>query len=160
MTTAIETTAGPPATPEEILPLLREQIPLYTKLESCASRQRLLITGDDGNALLSLLANRQRISADLARVASRLEPVRREWARYRGKFTPAQRDEADCLLSEIHKRLKRVIENDEQDARLLAARKQATADALRVTHATGQAISAYRMPAGGSERLDRWDEAT
>ena len=160
MTTAIETIAGPPATPEEILPLLREQIPLYTKLESYALRQRSLITGDDGNALLSLLANRQRISADLARVASRLEPVRREWARYRGQFTPAQRDEADRLLTEIHKRLKRVIENDEQDARLLAARKQATADTLRATHTIGQAVSAYRVPAGGSERLDRWDEAT
>ena len=108
MTTAIETAAGPPETPEEILPLLREQIPLYSKLESYASRQRSLITGDDAGALLSLLADRQRISADLARVASKLDPVRREWARYRGRFTPAQRDEADRLLAEIHERLKRV----------------------------------------------------
>lgn len=160
MTMMMETTAGLPESAEDILALLRDQILLYAKLESYASRQRSLITGDDVSSLLSLLANRQRISADLACIASRLEPVRRRWATYRQAFTPRQREEADGLLSEIHEHLRRVIDSDEQDARLLAARKQATAEALRATHSTSQAISAYRTGSVGSDRLDRWDEAT
>jgi ElaB/YqjD/DUF883 family membrane-anchored ribosome-binding protein len=160
MMTTIDTAARPADAPQEVLTLLREQIPLYTKLESHASRQRSLITGDDTSSLLSLLADRQRISADLARIASRLEPIRRDWGKYRKRLTPEQRDQAERLLTEIRERLARVIENDEQDARLLAARKQAVAETLRATHSTEQALSAYRTPAGKSDRFDHWDEAT
>ena len=160
MMTVTDTTVDPRETPEEVLGLLRAQIPLYIKLESHALRQRSLITGDDSRSLLSLLADRQRISADLARLASRLKPVRRDWASYRQGFTPAQREEADRMLAEIHEHLQRVIETDEQDARLLAARKQAVADELRATHSASQAVSAYRTSSGGVERLDRWDDST
>ena len=160
MTTAIDNTACPPETPEEILLLLREQIPLLARLESCASKQRSLITGDDTGSLLSLLADRRKISSKLADIGSRLEPIRREWAVHRERFTPAQRDDADRLLTDIQERLARVMTSDEQDARLLAARKQASAETLRTTHSMGQAISAYRTAAPAAERVDQWNEAT
>jgi hypothetical protein len=160
MMTVTDTTVDPRKTPEEVLDLLRAQIPLYVKLESQAARQRSLITRDDSSSLLSLLADRQRISADLARLGARLEPVRRDWESYRQAFTPVQREEADRMLAEIHEHIQRVIDIDEQDARLLAARKQAVADELRATHSASQAVSAYRASAGQSERLDRWDDST
>ena len=160
MMTVTDTTVGPRETPEEVLDLLRAQIPLYVKLESHAARQRSLITRDDSSSLLSLLAERQRISADLAHLGARLEPVRRDWESHRQAFSPAQREEADRMLAEIHGHIQRVIDTDEQDARLLAARKQAVADELRATHSASQAVSAYRACAGQTERLDRWDDGT
>jgi hypothetical protein len=160
MTTENDSGIDPPETPEEVLALLRAEIPLYEKLESYASRQRSCITKDDTGLLLSLLADRQKISTELARLTARLEPVRRNWSCCRERFAPAQRDEADRLLTEIHGHLKRVMESDEEDARLLVARKKAAADVLQATHSTGRAVSAYRVPTAAKDSLTRCDEAT
>ncbi len=146
-------------TPEDVLALLSEQAALYERLDACAARQRELITLDDTGPLLSLLAERQKLSVDLAASSRRLEPVRQHWDRYRDRFTEAQRVEADRSLETIKTRLRCVIERDEEDARLLSVRKQAAGDALRATHTTGQALSAYRVPAPLSSRSGQLDEA-
>jgi hypothetical protein len=142
-----------------VLGLLREQAALYAKLERCASRQRPLIAQEDTAPLLSLLAERQRLSMDLAEVNARLEPVRQDWEAIRGRLSYQDRCAVECLLAEIRARLRRLIESDEEDTRLLSARKQATAQGLRATHSMGQALSAYRAPGEPSGRLARVDEA-
>ena len=159
MTCSVDKTVDPVETPGDVLDLLREQLSLYTKLETCASRQRPLIASEDAGPLLSLLAERQKLSVDLAGVGARLEPIRRDWEIHRRRFSPAERREADRLLTEIKSRLQRLIESDEEDTRLLSARKQAAAQALGAIHSTGQALSAYRSPAERPGRLDHVDEA-
>ena len=141
-----------------VLDLLREQASLYAKLESMATRQRSLVTEDDVGPLLGLLADRQRLSDQLTKLSTRLTPVRREWETYRRCLSPTQQDEADRLLSDAGGRLRRIIESDEQDARVLSGRKQAVATALQATHSTSQALQAYRTPTGRSDRLDCVDE--
>ncbi len=147
-----------PDTPEEVLDLLRKQDSLYTELESVSGRQRSLITGDNAGPLLTLLTDRQKLSDQLHRIATLLAPIRCEWESYRGRFTPAQLTEADLLLDETRQRLRRLIEADEQDARVLSGRKQAVAQTLRATHSTSQAISAYHTPSGRLERVGSVDE--
>jgi endonuclease/exonuclease/phosphatase (EEP) superfamily protein YafD len=144
---------------EDVLCLLREQAALYGRLELQAERQHRLVTRDDTETLLALLADRQRISVELQRLAQQFEPVRREWSSVHQSLSRDQRNEADSLLSEIKERLRRVMESDEQDARALSARKQSVATALRSTHTAGEAISAYRS-AAGMNGADRLDEAT
>lgn len=109
--------------PEEILGLLREQSALYARLESFAARQRSLVRADDTALLLSLLADRQRLAVELTRLATRLAPVRRGWSAFRERFSSTQRTEADGLISDVTQRLRRVIESDEKDARVLYVRK-------------------------------------
>ena len=143
--------------PEEILGWLREQSALYARLESFAARQRSLVSADDIAPLLSLLADRQRLSVELTRLATRLAPVRRRWSAFRERFSASQRTEADGLKSDVTQRLRRVIESHEKDARILSVRKQGVSSSLEATHRVGQAISACRVPAGvvtGSYRLD------
>lgn len=115
---------GAVETPEEVLGLLREQSALYARLESFAARQRFLVRAEDTSPLLTLLAGRQRLSADLTRLATRLAPVRRSWSAFRERFSSSQRAEADGLISDVTRRLRRLIESDENDARLLSLRKQ------------------------------------
>lgn len=146
-------------TADEIMNMLRSQATLYARLESFASKQRGLVARDDAAPLLSLLADRQKLSVDLQRLAQRLEPVRRDWERHHARLTPGQRQEADSLLSDMRRRLERVMESDEQDARVLSSRKQAVAGALRETHVGGAALSAYRA-AAPSRKIDRVDEAS
>lgn len=154
MTMADEITDMSPDSPEDVMSLLREQSSLYSKLEGVSTRQRSLVTEDDVGPLLALLTDRQRLSEQLQRIATRLAPVRREWDSYRTQFTPKQRGEASRLLSEAGQRLRHLIDNDEQDARVLSGRKKAVAGILRTTHSTSQAISAYRAPTDRSGRLD------
>ncbi len=155
-----DTLTCPAETSEEVLALLREQDLRYAELESHASRQSSLVANEDPGPLLALLTERQRLSAALTRIAAKLEPIRRNWAFHRAEFSPPQRAEADRLLTAVKERLRRVIARDEEDARLLSARKQAAAEALRVTHTTSEALSAYRTPADRPGRLDRLDEAS
>ena len=86
MTCSVDKTVDPVETPGDVLDLLREQLSLYTKLETCASRQRPLIASEDAGPLLSLLAERQKLSVELAGVGARLEPIRRDWEIHRQRF--------------------------------------------------------------------------
>lgn len=146
-------------TPDAVLAILKEQRTLYTELDSLASKQRSLITGDDPNRLLTLLAKRQRVSVSLTDVARRFEPIKENWEQIKKGFNAAQRVEAENLLDDIRMYLRRVIEGDEQDARLLSARKQATAGALRQSHVAQQAVSAYQVPKQASGSLNCLDGA-
>ncbi|MDO8630645.1 MAG: hypothetical protein Q7R41_09125 [Phycisphaerales bacterium] len=146
--------------PEEVLGLLREQATLFARLETFADRQRHLVTEDDTRPLLALLVDRRNLSTELTRIAGRLAPVRRDWAAFRESLSPPQKTEADGLVEDATQRLRRLIESDERDARLLSVRKRVTGDALRATHATGQAMSAYRMRSERTAGAGRLDEAS
>lgn len=144
----------------EVVTLLRDQAALYQKLERYARQQRLLVAEEEAGPLLALLAQRQKLSVEMTRIGARLAPARRDWNRIREQLTSAQRDEADRLIDEMGQRLHRVIESDERDARLLSTRKRMTADALRATHSTGQALSAYHSRAAHGVQALRLDEAS
>lgn len=164
------TTASVPTSPvsssaatadvQHVLKLLRRQASLFAGLETLTSRQRGLVTSEDTGPLLRLLADRQKLSTELADIASHLNPVRRDWPEVRKRLTPEQRADADRYLLESGKRLQRIMESDEQDARVLGARKRMVTDTLRGAHDTGQAISAYQRRGGARPGVTRLDEAS
>ena len=145
---------------QHMLKLLRRQASLFAGLETLASRQRGLVTSENTGPLLRLLADRQKHSTELADIASHLDPVRRDWPEVRKRLTPEQRADADRYLSESGIRLQRIMESDEQDARVLGARKRMVTDSLRGAHDTGQAISAYQRRGGARAGVTRLDEAS
>jgi hypothetical protein len=140
-----------------VLTLLSEQASLYERLESLAERQRTLVSDDDVSPLFELLADRQRLSEQLLRIGGCLGPVRREWSSFRSRLTTMEQAEADRLWNEAGNRLRRVMESDERDTRVLSGRRQAVAAALGTSQATGQAMSAYRAPVAAL-RVDCTDE--
>lgn len=160
MNTVEDATGAGAESPEEVLALFRDEAALYAKLESYAITQRSLVTRDDFGPLLSLLVDRQRLSVALTSIGTRLAPVRRDWEAYCERLSPAQRSLAERFTRDIAERLRRVIQSDERDARLLSVRKQAVGQALRTTHSVGQALSAYRGPVGGGRGTGHLDEAS
>ncbi|MFQ5461712.1 MAG: hypothetical protein ACE5E5_03700 [Phycisphaerae bacterium] len=144
---------------DEVVDWLRAQRALYAKLESMASGQRDLITGDQPTMLLGLLADRQRITNDLTDLAHRLEPVWRDWKRQRLRLSELQRREAESILEDIRTKMRKVMDRDEEDARLLLARKQAIGHSMKSTHSSAEAISAYRAASAPSLRLDHVEGA-
>jgi hypothetical protein len=139
----------------EVVALLRKQASLFFRLEGFAQRQRAMVVQEDTRPLLGLLAERQKISLELALVSRDLAPVRANWTSIRESLAATERNEADGLLSEMQESLSRIIEGDEQDARVLGVRKQIVRESLQDSQAKGVAAGAYRgsfVLAGG--RLD------
>jgi hypothetical protein len=140
---------------EPVVALLRTQASLFSRLEGFAQRQRAMVVQEDTRPLLALLAERQKLSLELALVSRNLQPVRANWASLRESLPPFERDEVDGLLSDMQKALSRIIESDEQDARVLGVRKQMVRETLHASQTKGAAAGAYRARfavAGG--RLD------
>lgn len=138
-----------------VMALLRKQASLFARLEGFAQRQRAMVVQEDTRPLLGLLAERQKISLELALVSRGLEPARANWTSLRESLPATQRVEADGLLSEMQGSLSRIIESDEQDARVLGVRTQMVRESLHASQAKGAAAGAYRGSfalAGG--RLD------
>ena len=144
----------------EILDRLGEQAALYERLEFIATKQRAAVAGNQNDALLAMLAARQEVSNRLLTLGQALAPVRRDWAAHRERMTADQRQSAQTLLDRTAGHLRRVIDRDEEDARLLSARKLLVQNMLQSTHATTQALSAYRVPRRRTARLNHVDEAT
>jgi hypothetical protein len=142
-----------------MLDLLRRQATLYTQLEALGKTQQALISADDTQPLLRVLAQRQRITAELATVAQHLRPMHAEWDRLKVALNDMERRTADELVGAAKVRISRLIAADEEDARRLQIRKQRTGEALRAMQANRQAVAAYG--GGAAERgncLDRMHE--
>lgn len=143
--------------PANVLGMLREQNELFARLETFATNQRRWTAAGDLSRLMGILADRQRLTARLTELAMSLKPVRQDWSRVRDRLTVHDRQEAEQLLQDSETRLRRVIEADEQDARLLSARRAVVSGAMRESHSAGQAVAAYRATpqvSGAGRRLD------
>lgn len=144
-----------PGGSDDVVFLLRRQASLFSQLEGFARRQRMLVVQEDTRPLLALLAERQKLSIELAHVSERLRPVRTSWNSYRDRLSDIQRDEADELVRRMQASLSKVIESDEEDARALSVRKQMVRRELETSQTRSAAAGVYRgsaAPAG--RRLD------
>ena len=141
--------------PAAVLELLQEQATLYGALEQLAGRQRQLITRGESEMLLTVLGQRQQLTDRLQTVAQTLGPVRQAWSAYRDGMDSVDQARAEELLRTIQTRFERVRAADEQDAKLLAARKQAVAGGLQQAQAGRAAISAYQTGDGSTGRLNQ-----
>jgi hypothetical protein len=140
--------------PSRALELLREQVALFAKLEGLSVRQQALVAGEAIEPLMSVLADRQRVSVRLAKIAEALGPVRRSWKQFRDALDATQRDEAEKFIASAEASLKRLIESDERDARILSARKRRVADTLSGLNSSGGAVAAYRRETQTVRRMD------
>jgi hypothetical protein len=135
---------------ERVLTLLERQAKLYRELRGLANRQRPLITRGQTAPLLTLLADRQRLSAELGAVAAQLTPFRADWRQVRQRFSEAQRRRAEVLLGEVESVVRDLLAVDEADARLLSAQKATTRQAINDLQVGQQALTAYRQPLDGA----------
>jgi hypothetical protein len=153
----------PPATPageEGVLELLRRQVNLYRRLETLSQQQRNQISSDDPQPLLRLLADRQRLTDALVETSRRLAPFREKFSAVRAALETGEREEVDRLLKEAGQRLDRILRADQDDAKLLAARKVRASTALSQTQVGRRMLNAYAPPSGpGNVASNRTYEA-
>lgn len=134
--------------PARMLELLRRQRALYRELSGLAARQRHLISGDQPQALLDLLARRQQIVEQLRQVHAELTDLPPPEG---GAWTEADRREAADLLADTRTLAQQILERDQQDGELLAVRKASLAASLTKIRGTQAANRAYASAAGASD---------
>ncbi|MCG3137962.1 MAG: hypothetical protein HJJLKODD_01818 [Phycisphaerae bacterium] len=142
---------------ERLIPLLRQQVTLYLQLLQLSRQQRELITREDPQPLLSLLAERQQVVEALGRAQAEMAPLQQYWRMNFGMIPPEVRREAEGLLQKISEALKGILEADETDSRLLAARKVQTTREVTTVTVSQQAHRAYgptRLVNAGYLRTD------
>ena len=145
---------------QALISLLRRQVSIYTRLEQLSGRQRGLIAAEDQQQLLALLAERQKLVDQLGGLNQSLLPLQDYWRANREAVAPALRKEADQLVGRAGEILQRVLGADEQDARILSARKAQTAKQVTALAQGRQAFEAYGGGTGQHKRqLIRTDES-
>ena len=145
---------------QKLISLLRRQVSIYTRLEQFSVRQRDLIVAEDQQQLLALLAERQKLVDELRALNQCLVPLQEYWRANRETVAPSLRTEADQLVGCAGEILQRILGADEQDARILSARKAQTANQVTALAQSRQAFDAYG--AGGrthQRQLVRTDES-
>ncbi len=145
---------------EKLISLLNRQVSIYTRLEQLSGRQRGLIAAEDQQQLLALLAERQKLVDELGVLNQGLIPLQKYWRAHRETIAPSLRAEADQLVRRAGEILQRILGADEQDARILSARKAQTAKEMTALAQGRQAFKAYGGGVRQHERqLIRTDES-
>ena len=141
---AVEASAG-----QEAMDLLKRQLGLFKQLEQLTDAQRQAIEFDDTRPLLGLLSRRQKLTSALTQLSAELAPYRRRWADTKETLAPTERDALDELLEEARERLRRILDHDEADGRLLAARKSRMVESMGELDTARRTLVAYGETAAG-----------
>lgn len=136
---------------DRVLRLLRKQRELYERLADLSQRQRSLITGDHPEQLLTILRDRQSLVNGLAQIHEQLAPLRSDWEQMFERLAPAAKQEVSDLLKQINGMLRGIIESDQQDGALLAARRNAVGQAVGRIGEARAANTAYGRLGGMGE---------
>lgn len=134
--------------------LLQRQATLYERLGECAARQRGMIESDRVDSLMSLLTERKEITTELTGLSKELAPVQSRWESFCADLGEAERMRAQGLMDRARGSLKELLAQDEEDTRLLRAKKAVTAGSLASLRGGAGAMNAYRSAEPGTHRLD------
>lgn len=138
---------------DRLIRLLGEQCELYRQLRALSQRQRGLIDGDRPELLLNILQDRQRLVTELAKVNEALSVYRKNWDEIYARLPQPVRDRAAEMLDEINALLAQILKSDEEDSRMLSARRQHVAQSLAALTGGRAANAAYaRQATRGTRR--------
>ncbi len=151
-------TTKPEADVDELMTLLSEQRGLYERLAELSARQRPLIAGDEPEQLLALLSDRQQLVDRLQRIGRRLTPYQQRWPEVRARLTQEESAEIDALVSAVNGLLVTILERDQADAEVLAARKAATTRAMEAVKHSRHAGAAYQAAGARTGPSVEWTD--
>lgn len=130
--------------PDALLEILERQRALLDELAGLAERQRTLVAGGEGDALLALLGRRQDLVDRIVRGQERFAALATDLDARLESIDAARRDRLRALLHRVGTRLAEVLESDEADRRALEARRDEVAKEIAGNDAHRSARRAYR----------------
>ena len=150
------------ASADELIRLLTEQQELVDRLDQLAGRQAALIQSGECDALLDLLAQRQRIMDRFLASQDGLTELNRmvrdpanldRGGDIKGDIDAVTRRRISSLIDEISSSLGRIVDRDEQDRALLRTSRDRTGEELAGLRTARQAQRAYVTPGRRTPRF-------
>ncbi len=139
-----------------LLALLKKQVSLFEQLAGLSEQQTGLIGAGPSEALLTLLASRQRCIDALAAVGNQLKPFRAKWPEARQHLNEQQESAADRLIERAQMLLDAILKQDDRDrCALQRLQQQIGGELTRVQHG-GRANRAYQT--GGASQASRYTD--
>lgn len=133
---------------DKVIETLQRHLSVHKQLLELSRQQRDLITADDPQPLLALLADRQLLVDELTKLNRVLVPLQSRWREYREQLSAGVGERIDTLLRETTETLQLIIAADQQDAGLLAVRKAGVAGEMATLDQGRQAFDAYAADSG------------
>ncbi len=127
----------------KLIHLLSQQRLLYRQLRELAQKQSSLVTGENPEMLLRVLAGRQRIIDRLSSIDKELRPIRDEWQKIAMNLPQTQRAEAQRLVAEVQEILGEIIARDEKDSQAMSDNQQQVASEIKATSSGKRVNQAY-----------------
>jgi len=144
----VATDEAVPGTPRRgtarvLLSNLERQLVLFGRLDRLSARQAKLVSAADTQPLVAILAQRQKITSDLADLTRQLPRSSSDSGSGSGPYSDSDRQRANDMLARIREHLQKLIKRDAVDARILSTRKSQTQAGITATHSGRQAVTAY-----------------
>ncbi len=112
-------------------------------LDAISQRQGQIVADGDASAILSVLAERERVIEDLTRCNARIEPLRRVWDAVSGTASAEQRDDIAGRIDALAGLIGAISERDAEDREALERRRDAVVAELHAMNAQRQAMGSY-----------------
>jgi flagellar biosynthesis/type III secretory pathway chaperone len=142
----------------ELIQLLAAKRDQCRALRGLVDQQRQAITGDKPERLLEVLSRRKVILNRLGELAQSLRPYQAEWADVRRRLPEDVRQQVDALVNEINAVLGDILRADEEDTKMLSARKSSTAQQLSSLNAGRKVGSAYAASENAGASQAEWTD--
>lgn len=127
----------------QLIEQLEEHAALCGVLDAISQRQGQIVASGDASAILSVLAERERVIEDLSRCNARIEPLRRVWDTVARGATAEQRDDVAGRIDALAGLIGAIAERDAADRRTLEERRDAVVAELHSMNAQKQAAGSY-----------------
>jgi len=137
---------------DDLLVMLELQKKLYIQLSGLAQSQFDLIENNTPEALLRVLADRQKLLSKITKVDNDLKIFKQNRDEILSQYSAAERDRINILLGEIEAVLCEVLENDQRDAQLLSGKKDQVANEIKKTKSGSRYNKAYAASYGEQQK--------
>jgi hypothetical protein len=124
---------------DQVIQALEEQVGCYRRLARLAEVQHDHVQQERTEELIEVLARRQDVLNDVAKLEQTVSPARRRWEQYVGELDAERRRRAEALLTESRRLLEQITAADQEDALVLQQRK------LNLGKQIGQATAARQV---------------
>lgn len=114
-----------------LIDLLEQQRTIYEQLLRLCDRQRQTVEDGDAEALLDILAQRQVLIDQLLQINEKVEPYRRDWARFFNCQPAEARADLQQRIDRVQGLLGRILQQDHEDRRQLTEHRQQVMRQLR-----------------------------
>jgi hypothetical protein len=143
-----------------VLAALREEAAACGELAGLRAEQRRLIESGEAEALLEVLARKEKALARIARAEERIRPLRAQWETRKAALAASQRVAIGDAFVEVRQLLEKLIAAETEDAEALAAKKKATEGRIETFDRRRQLHMVYGRAAPGlveGRMVDRRD---